>query len=56
MPTDDRDYYRQRAAKSRDLAQASQDVSARHAHLILAERYDRLAAGEKVELTIVERG
>lgn len=53
---DDRDYYRQRAAKSRELAEACQDVSARLAHLALAERYDRLASGEKVTLTIVERG
>ncbi|MFL9842406.1 hypothetical protein ABS767_15655 [Sphingomonas sp. ST-64] len=53
---DDRDYYRERAARSRELAQASKDASARHAHLTLAERYDRLASGEKVELTIVERG
>jgi len=56
MPTDDQIYYRDRAAKSRELATASQDISARRAHLTLAERYDRLAAGEKVKLTIVERG
>ncbi len=51
----DTDYYRQRADSERRAAEASADVTARRAQEALAERYDRLLAGEELKLGIVER-
>lgn len=52
----DLDYYRTRADEERERAESSSDPAVRAAHRTMAERYDRLAAGEKLSLGIVERG
>ncbi len=52
----DLDYYRTRAAEERARAQAATDPAVRAAHKAMAERYERVAAGEKLTLGIVERG
>ena len=52
----DLDYYRTRAAEERARAAAAQDPAVRRAHQAMAERYEQVAAGEKLSLGIVERG
>lgn len=52
----DLDYYRTRAAEERARAEAATDPAVRRAHEQLAERYERIAAGEQLTLGIVERG
>jgi len=52
----DIDYYRTRAAEERARAAAATDPAVRRAHAAMAERYARGAAGEKLDLGIVERG
>lgn len=37
-------YYQTRAARERALAQRQQHPNARHVHLVMAERYERLLA------------
>lgn len=52
----DLDYYRSRAAEERARAAAATDSAVRRAHEEMAARYERGAAGEKLDLGIVERG
>lgn len=52
----DLDYYRTRAAEERARAEAATDPAVRAAHRAMAERYERVANGEKLTLGIVERG
>lgn len=52
----DIDYYRTRAAEERARAAAATDPAVRCAHEQMAARYERGAAGEKLDLGIVERG
>ena len=52
----DLDYYRTRATVERARAAAATDPAVRRAHQAMAERYERVAAGEKLSLGIVERG
>ena len=49
----DIDYYRTRAAEERARAAAAADPAVRRAHEAMAERYERGAAGEKLDLGIV---
>ena len=51
----DLDYYRTRAAEERARAAAASDPAARRAHEEMAERYERVAAGDRLTLAIVER-
>lgn len=44
MPLDRAAYYARRAKQERKMAEASKGV-ARHSHLMLAEQYERIAAG-----------
>ncbi len=52
----DLDYYRMRAAEERARAEAAIDPAVRAVHREMAERYERVAAGERLSLGIVERG
>lgn len=52
----DLDYYRTRAKEERARADAANDPAVRAAHQAMAERYERVAKGEKLTLGIVERG
>ncbi|HEV7287083.1 hypothetical protein [Sphingomonas sp.] len=52
----DLDYYRTRASEERARAAAASDPAVRRAHQAMAERYERVAAGERLTLGIVERG
>jgi Tfp pilus assembly protein PilF len=52
----DIDYYRTRAAEERARAAMATDPAVRRAHEAMAARYERGAAGEKLDLGIVERG
>lgn len=52
----DLDYYRTRAAEEQARAASAQDPAVRRAHQAMADRYQRVAAGEKLTLGIVERG
>ena len=59
MTDNDIQYYRRRAEQARGLAERAADSPARRAHLEMASRYDRLAAGEPLAGAgshIVERG
>lgn len=44
MPTNDSEYYRERAAQERDLAAAAPSQMVANIHAKLAKRYDELAA------------
>ncbi|HYC95609.1 MAG TPA: hypothetical protein VEB39_07925 [Sphingomicrobium sp.] len=43
MTSEDREYYRKRAAKERELAEAAEQIGIAKIHLELARRYDALA-------------
>ena len=45
MPLDRAAYYARRAKQERKMAEASKGAGARHSHLMLAEQYERIAAG-----------
>ncbi len=49
------EYYHVRAEQERRAATQSADLSARKAHETMAVRYERLAAGERLTMGIVER-
>ena len=51
----DTGYYRERAQQERQAAERSADPSARKAHEVMAVRYERLAAGERLPMGVVER-
>jgi hypothetical protein len=51
----DADYYRERAMQERRAAERSANPSAQEAHRMMAARYERLAAGERLKMGIVER-
>lgn len=48
-------YYRERAHQERQAAARSADPAVRTAHEVMAGRYERLAAGERLPMGIVER-
>lgn len=48
-------YYRERAQQERQAAARSADPAVRTAHEVMAGRYERLAAGERLPMGIVER-
>ncbi len=47
MPDNDPDYYRARAAKARQLANAAHDPAVRKIHAKMADDYESLAAGRE---------
>lgn len=56
MAVVDPEYYRKRAREEREMAERATCPSAKAAHEVLANRYERAANGDAVELSIVERG
>ncbi len=56
MASHQSEYYAQRARQERAMAEAAKDPCARQSHQTMARRYERIANGEKIELSIVERG
>lgn len=56
MASSQSEYYAQRAEQERAMADAAKDPCARQSHHTLAQRYERIANGEKLKLGIVERG
>lgn len=56
MPRGGPQYYARRARQERYMAENATDITARRAHLMLAEQYERIANGEILRTGIVERG
>ena len=56
MPRGGPEYYAQRARQERRMADNAREATARYAHLMLAEQYERIANGEIVRTGVVERG
>lgn len=55
MSSSPSDYYARRAEQERAMAEAAKNPGAKQAHNTMARRYERIACGEPLKLSVVER-